>query len=83
MQHTCKENAAAPPLAQRRRHAEPPRGRHNPLARARRQRRSGADLVVLDSAHPDLAGRTGDTIANALVFSGATGPVRDVMIGGK
>jgi len=42
-----------------------------------------ADLVVLDADHPDLAGRSGDAIANALVFSGATGLVRDVMVGGK
>ncbi|MGQ0654378.1 MAG: formimidoylglutamate deiminase [Betaproteobacteria bacterium] len=41
-----------------------------------------ADLVVLDERHPDLAGRSGDAIANALVFSGATGLVRDVMVGG-
>ena len=42
-----------------------------------------ADLVVLDSDHPDLAGRGGDAIANALIFSGATGLVRDVMVGGR
>ena len=41
-----------------------------------------ADLVVLDADHPDLAGRSGDTIANALIFSGTTGLVRDVMVGG-
>jgi formimidoylglutamate deiminase len=42
-----------------------------------------ADLVVLDAAHPDLAGRSGDAIANALLFSGAGGLVRDVMVGGR
>ncbi|MCZ7566422.1 MAG: formimidoylglutamate deiminase [Burkholderiales bacterium] len=42
-----------------------------------------ADLVVLDAGHPDLAARGGDAIANALVFSGATGLVRDVMVGGR
>jgi formimidoylglutamate deiminase len=42
-----------------------------------------ADLVVLDADAPDLAGRTGDAIANALVFSGAEDLVRDVMVGGK
>jgi formimidoylglutamate deiminase len=42
-----------------------------------------ADLVVLDPEHADLAGRTGDAIANALVFSGATGLVRDVMAAGR
>jgi formimidoylglutamate deiminase len=42
-----------------------------------------ADLVVLDADHPDLAARGGDAIANALVFSGAMGLVRDVMVGGR
>jgi formimidoylglutamate deiminase len=42
-----------------------------------------ADLVVLDPENPDLAGRTGDAIANALVFSGARSPVRDVMVAGR
>jgi len=41
-----------------------------------------ADLVVLDRTQPDLAGRSGDAIANALIFSGATNLVRDVMMGG-
>jgi formimidoylglutamate deiminase len=41
-----------------------------------------ADMVVLDADHADLAGRSGDAIANALVFSGSTGLVRDVMVGG-
>lgn len=42
-----------------------------------------ADLVVLDARHPDLTARGGDAIANALVFSGAGGLVRDVMVGGR
>lgn len=42
-----------------------------------------ADLVVLDGEHPDLAGRSGDAAANALVFSGASDLVRDVMVGGR
>jgi len=42
-----------------------------------------ADLVVLDGAHPDLGGRTGDSISNAAVFSGSDGLVRDVMVGGR
>lgn len=42
-----------------------------------------ADLVVLDAAQPDLAGRTGDAIANSLIFSGAKNLVRDVMVGGE
>ena len=41
-----------------------------------------ADLVVLDGDQPDLAGRSGDAITNAFVFSGATNLVRDVMVGG-
>ena len=42
-----------------------------------------ADLVVLDGKHLDLDGRRGDAIANALVFSGAKGLVRDVMVAGR
>ena len=42
-----------------------------------------ADLVVLDGEHPDLAGRSGDAAANALVFSGSDDLVRDVMVGGR
>ena len=42
-----------------------------------------ADLVVLDAARPDLAGRSGDQIANAAVFSGSEALVRDVMVGGR
>jgi formimidoylglutamate deiminase len=42
-----------------------------------------ADLVVLDAEAPDLAGRSGDAIANVFVFSGAQGLVRDVMVGGR
>ena len=42
-----------------------------------------ADLVVLDGEHPDIASRTGDAIANALVFSGTSGLVRDVMVAGR
>jgi formimidoylglutamate deiminase len=42
-----------------------------------------ADFVVLDGEHPDLAGRSGDAAANALVFSGSSDFVRDVMVGGR
>jgi len=42
-----------------------------------------ADLVVLDAARPDLEARSGDAIANALVFSGAQGLARDVMVAGR
>ena len=41
-----------------------------------------ADLVVLDDEHPQLCGRSGDLVLDALVFSGNDNPVRDVMIGG-
>jgi len=42
-----------------------------------------ADLVVLDGAHPDIAPRNGDAIANAVVFSGNEKLVRDVMVAGR
>ena len=42
-----------------------------------------ADIVVLDAAHPLLAGRTGDAILDAYVFAGNENPVRDVMVGGR
>lgn len=42
-----------------------------------------ADLVVLDSKHLDLQARSGDAIANALVFAGAKDLVRDVMVAGR
>jgi formimidoylglutamate deiminase len=42
-----------------------------------------ADLVVLDNENPDLAGRSGDAIANAFIFSGARSLVRDVMVAGR
>lgn len=41
-----------------------------------------ADLVVLDPEHPDLSGRAGDAITNALIFSGGSNMVRDVLVGG-
>jgi formimidoylglutamate deiminase len=41
-----------------------------------------ADLVVLDGEQADLAAHGSDAIANALVFSGATDLVRDVMVAG-
>jgi formimidoylglutamate deiminase len=42
-----------------------------------------ADLVVLQGDHPDLAARSGDGIANSLLFSGTHGLVTDVMVGGN
>jgi len=42
-----------------------------------------ADLVVLDPDAPFLAGRTGDTLLDALVFGGDAQPIRDVYVGGR
>jgi formimidoylglutamate deiminase len=42
-----------------------------------------ADMVVLDAEHPDLVARDGDALANALMFSGGVGMVRDVMVAGR
>ena len=42
-----------------------------------------ADLVVLNGKHPDLTGRTGDAVADTLIFSGGKSFVRDVMVGGN
>ncbi len=42
-----------------------------------------ADLVVLDTEHPALAGRSGDGVLDAWLFSGNSTPVRDVMVGGS
>lgn len=55
------------------------------LARAAGRIAPGArgDFVILDAAHPDMRERSGDAIANSLVFSGANGLVRDVIVGGR
>jgi formimidoylglutamate deiminase len=37
---------------------------------------------VLDGDHPILAGRHGDAVLDAFIFSGNETPVRDVMVGG-
>lgn len=42
-----------------------------------------ADIVVLDGAHPVLAGRRGDAVLDALVFAGGDGLVSDVIAGGR
>ena len=42
-----------------------------------------ADFVVLDGEQPDIAGKSGDMIANAAIFCGTPGLVRDVMVGGR
>ena len=41
-----------------------------------------ADVVVLDTDHPTLAGREQDQLLDAWIFSGDDTPVRDVMVGG-
>jgi formimidoylglutamate deiminase len=41
-----------------------------------------ADLVVLDTEHPALLGRSGDGVLDAWLFSGNSTPVRDVMVAG-
>ncbi|SMF16668.1 formimidoylglutamate deiminase [Tistlia consotensis] len=42
-----------------------------------------ADLVVLDSESPCLAGREGAALLDAAVFAGNRRPLRDVMVGGR
>ena len=39
--------------------------------------------MVLDHAHPLLAGKTGDDIIDAYVFAGNANLVRDVMVSGN
>lgn len=42
-----------------------------------------ADIVVLDTAAPALAARTGDALLDSWVFASDSGPVRDVFVGGR
>ncbi|NND91548.1 MAG: formimidoylglutamate deiminase [Granulosicoccus sp.] len=42
-----------------------------------------ADLLSLDDEHPDLAGRTGDTIIDSFVFAGDDRMVREVWSAGR
>jgi len=42
-----------------------------------------ADLLVLDTECPALAGRPAEVLLDALVFAGNANPVRDVMVGGR
>ena len=42
-----------------------------------------ADLLVLDSAHPNLAGAAPEDVLGAFVFCGNDNLVRDVMVGGR
>ncbi len=54
-------------------------GRHvGALAVGRR-----ADLLVLDDAHPNLAGAAAADVLNLLVFAGNDNLVRDVLVGGN
>ncbi|HLZ64902.1 MAG TPA: formimidoylglutamate deiminase [Aliidongia sp.] len=41
-----------------------------------------ADLIVLDGDHPQIYGRSGDRLVDALVFAGNMSPVRHVLVGG-
>ena len=41
-----------------------------------------ADILVLDDEIPNLWGRAGDELLDAVVFAGNANPVRDVMVGG-
>jgi formimidoylglutamate deiminase len=42
-----------------------------------------ADLVVLDTEHPALVGRSGDALLDAWLFCGNSTPVRHVMVAGE
>ena len=42
-----------------------------------------ADLLVLDSQHPSLYGKTGSAILDSWIFAGHSNPVKDVMVGGQ
>jgi formimidoylglutamate deiminase len=42
-----------------------------------------ADLIRLDTDHPQLCGRSGDLLLDSLVFAGNANPVQDVMVGGR
>ena len=39
---------------------------------------ASADIVVLDAQHPDLAGRSGDALLDALVFAAGSRLVKEV-----
>ncbi|MCW5749510.1 MAG: formimidoylglutamate deiminase [Alphaproteobacteria bacterium] len=43
---------------------------------------SRADLIVLDTDHPLLAGRRGEALIDSWIFAGNRSPVRHVMVGG-
>jgi formimidoylglutamate deiminase len=42
-----------------------------------------ADWLVLDSAHPSMAGSAADNALDHLVFAGGSAAIRDVMVAGR
>ena len=42
-----------------------------------------ADMLVLDGENPDLCGRQGDALLDALVFAPLRGPIREVYVAGR
>lgn len=42
-----------------------------------------ADLLALDTAHPDMEGRRGDTVIDSFIFAGGSGIVTDVWSAGR
>lgn len=42
-----------------------------------------ADLLVLDENAPNIVGKSGDEVLDALIFAGNTNAVRDVMVAGR
>ncbi|MEZ4632745.1 MAG: amidohydrolase family protein [Deinococcales bacterium] len=43
----------------------------------------GADLLLLDSEHPQLIGHKTDHLLDALIFSGTETPIKQIMVAGK
>ncbi len=43
----------------------------------------GADIVILDEAHPALVARDGDAVLDSWIFAAGESAVRDVFVGGK
>jgi formimidoylglutamate deiminase len=42
-----------------------------------------ANLIVIDTEHPNLVGHSERTLLDTFIFSGNDNPIRDVMVGGK
>ena len=62
------------------------KGGHQALGRpgpAGLQTGAMADFVVLDPAHPALAGRLAEKIPDSWLFAGDNGVVKDVAVGGR